>query len=56
MKERELRMYESQSPKMYEHVGMADNHHRYKSDERQMTPHHNRTKNEENSVIKDHKA
>lgn len=48
MKERELRTCESQSPKMYEHVGMADNHHRRRSDERQITPsfdHNN--KNEE---------
>ena len=37
MKERELRAYEYQSPKMYEHVGMADNHHKHRSDERQMT-------------------
>ena len=56
MKERELRAYEYQSPNMYEHVGMADNHHRRRSDERQITLHHIRTKNDEKSVIKDNKA
>jgi hypothetical protein len=56
VKERELRAYEYQSPKMYEHVGMANNHHRRRSDERQITPHHKGTKNDDKSVIKDHKA
>ena len=56
MKERELRAYEYQRPKMYEHVGMTNNHHICRSDERQITPHHIRTKNDEKSVIKDHKA
>ena len=49
MKEREHQMYVSQRLKTYEHVGMADNHRRLRSDERQ-------TKNDEKSVIKDHKA
>ena len=49
VKEQEQLMHVSQRLKMYEHVGMADNHHRRKSDERQ-------TKNDEMSVIKDHKA
>ena len=49
MKERELLMCESQSFKTYEHVGMADNYQRLRSDERQ-------TKNDEKSVIKDHKS
>ena len=39
-------MHVSQRLKMYEHVGIADNHHRRKSDERQTT-------NDEKSVIKD---
>ena len=56
MKEKELRAYEYQSPKMYEHVGMADNHHRRRSDERQIAPYHKRTKNDDKLVIKDHKA
>jgi hypothetical protein len=56
VKERELRAYEYLSPKMYEHVGMADNHHRRRSDERQIAPYHKRTKNDEKTVIKDHKA
>jgi hypothetical protein len=42
-------MCESQSLETYEHVGMTDNHQRLRRDERQ-------TKNDENSVIKDHKA
>ena len=42
-------IYESQSLKTYGHVGMADNHQRLRSDEIQ-------TKNDEKSVIKDHKA
>jgi hypothetical protein len=37
---------------MYEHVGMADNHHRRRSDKRQIAPYHKRTKNDEKSVIK----
>ena len=37
MLEWELRALESQNLKMYEHVGMADNHHRHRSDERQTT-------------------
>ena len=56
VKERELQMHVSQRLKMYEHVGMANNHHRCRSDERQITPHHKGTKNDEKSVIKDHKA
>jgi hypothetical protein len=34
---KELRALERQSPKMYEHVGKADKHHRHRSDERQTT-------------------
>jgi hypothetical protein len=30
-------MHVSQRLKTYEHVGMADNHHKHRSDERQMT-------------------
>ena len=56
VKEREQQMHVSQRLKMYEHVGMADNHHRRRSDERQIAPYHKRTKNDEKSVIKDHKA
>ena len=37
MHEKELLVRESLSPKMYEYVGMADNHHRRWSDERQIT-------------------
>ena len=56
MNERELNAYEYQSPKMYEYVGMADNHYRRRSDERQIAPYHKRTKNDEKTVIKDHIA
>ena len=56
VKEWELQMHVSQRLKMYEHVGMADNQHRRVSDERQIAPHHKGTKNDENSVIEDHKA
>jgi hypothetical protein len=52
VKERELRAYEYQNPKMYEHVGMANNHNRCRSDERQITPHHKGTKNNENQLSK----
>ena len=40
MKVWELRAFESQNPNMYEHVGMADNHHRHGSDEWQTTSLH----------------
>ena len=49
VKEWEQQMHVSQRLKTYEHVGMADNHHKHRSDERQTT-------NDEKSVIKDHKA
>jgi hypothetical protein len=52
VKERELRAYKYQNPKMYEHVRMANNHHRRRSDERQITPHHKGTKNDENHLLK----
>ena len=47
VKEQEQQMHVSQRLKMYEYVGMADNHRRLRSDERQ-------TMNDEKSVIKDH--
>lgn len=53
VKEQEQQMHVSQRLKMYEHVGMANNHHRRRSDERQIAPYHKRTKND---VIKVHKA
>ena len=56
MKEREQQMHVSQKLKMYEHVGKVHNHQCQRSDERQIAPHHKRTKNVEKSVIKDHKA
>ena len=37
MYDKELLISESLSPKMYEYVGLADNHHRRRSDERQTT-------------------
>ena len=37
MKERELHAYTCLSSKMYEHVGMADDHHRRRSDAWQIT-------------------
>ena len=55
-KEQEQQMLVSQRTKMYEYVGIADNHHRRKSDKRQIAPYHKRTKYDEKSVIKDHKA
>ena len=58
MKERELRAYEFQIPKMYEHVGMADNHHRRRSDERQIAPYHKeqRTMKSQSSKITKHEG
>lgn len=53
VKERELRACECQNPKMYEHVGMANNHHKHRSDEWQITPsfdHNNKNKESSKAI------